>query len=179
MRTASRDSSMSVGPIKTQKEIAEAAGVTEVTGNTYNDDQKAAVSYGKGPLWVTAGPGSGKTEVLVARTLKLIVCDGIKPESIILTTFTERAARSLLNRVSSYIDDLGMGGSVDATSLKTGTLHSICNSVMRDFRYPAYVDLELLDENSRPSRAACCRYVGCSADRCSLVSASASHSWVL
>ena len=120
------------------------------TGNKYSDDQKTAIEYDKGPLWVTAGPGSGKTEVLVARTLKLIVCDEIKPESIILTTFTERAARSLLNRVSSYIDDLGMGGQVDATSLKTGTLHSICNSVMRDFRYPDYIDLELLDENSRP-----------------------------
>jgi DNA helicase-2/ATP-dependent DNA helicase PcrA len=118
------------------------------TGNRYSEDQKAAISFGRGPLWITAGPGSGKTEVLVARTLKLILCDGIKPESIILTTFTERAARSLLNRVSSYIDGLGMN--VDATSIKTGTLHSICNSVMRDFRYPEYIDLELLDENSRP-----------------------------
>lgn len=122
----------------------------KATGNVYSEDQKVAISHGKGPLWITAGPGSGKTEVLVARTLKLIICDGIKPDSIILTTFTERAARSLLNRVSSYIDALGMGGKIDATSLKTGTLHSICNSVMRDFRYPAYVDLELLDENSRP-----------------------------
>lgn len=131
-------------------DAAELIGRLEkVTGNTYSDDQKTAIFHGKGPLWVTAGPGSGKTEVLVARTLKLIVCDGIKPESIILTTFTERAARSLLNRVSSYIDDLGLKD-VDATSLKTGTLHSICNSVMRDFRYPDYVDLELLDENSRP-----------------------------
>lgn len=121
-----------------------------VTGNTYSDDQKAAISHDKGPLWVTAGPGSGKTEVLVARTLKLIVCDGIRPESIILTTFTERAARSLLNRVSAYVEELGLGSQVDATSIKTGTLHSICNSVMRDFRYPEYIDLELLDENSRP-----------------------------
>ncbi|MDA4127696.1 MAG: DEAD/DEAH box helicase [Thaumarchaeota archaeon] len=120
----------------------------KVTGNTYSDDQKTAISHGKGPLWITAGPGSGKTEVLVARTLKLILCDEIKPESIILTTFTERASKSLLNRVSSYVDDLGID--VDATSIRTGTLHSICNSVMRDFRYPDYIDLELLDENSRP-----------------------------
>ena len=126
------------------------SSLESTTGKRYSEDQRDAILHGSGPLWITAGPGSGKTEVLVARTLKLIVCDGIKPESIILTTFTERAARSLLNRVSSYVDDLGMGGSVDATSLKTGTLHSICNSVMRDFRYPAYVDLELLDENSRP-----------------------------
>ena len=138
--------------MKGQPEALDAAELIQrleaTTGNEYSEDQKAAISYGKGPLWITAGPGSGKTEVLVARTLKLILCDEIRPESIILTTFTERAARSLLNRVSSYIDGLGM--SVDATSIKTGTLHSICNSVMRDFRYPEYIDLELLDENSRP-----------------------------
>ncbi len=120
-----------------------------VTGNDYSEDQKTAISYGKGPLWITAGPGSGKTEVLVARTLKLIVCDKVKPESIILTTFTERAAKSLLNRISSYANDLGLGESVDVTGLKTGTLHSLCNSIMRDFRFPSYIDLELLDENSR------------------------------
>lgn len=114
----------------------------KLTSKKYSQDQKDAILHGSGPLWITAGPGSGKTEVLVVRTLKLITCDGIRPESIILTTFTERAARSLLNRLSSYVNDLGMGDSVDATSLKTGTLHSICNSVMRDFRYPSYVDLE-------------------------------------
>src|SRR2546427_5939983 len=101
-----------------------------MTEKKYSQDQKDAILHSSGPLWVTAGPGSGKTEVLVARTLKLILCDNIKPESIILTTFTERAARSLLNRISSYIDDLSVGDAVDATSLKTGTLHSICNSVM-------------------------------------------------
>jgi DNA helicase-2/ATP-dependent DNA helicase PcrA len=118
------------------------------TGNLYSDDQKEAIAHAGGPLWVTAGPGSGKTEVLVARTLKLIVCDEIRPESIILTTFTERAARSLLDRISSYIDVLGYGDTIDATGLKTGTLHSLCNSIMRDFRYPDYSDLELLDQDS-------------------------------
>src|SRR2546426_3306352 len=119
-----------------------------MTEKKYSQDQKDAILHSSGPLWITAGPGSGKTEVLVARTLKLIVCDQIKPESIILTTFTERAARSLLNRISSYIEDLGLGGSVDAASLKTGTLHSLCNSIMRDFRFPSFIDLELLDANS-------------------------------
>lgn len=80
----------------------------QVTGNSYSKDQKDAIAFGEGPLWVTAGPGSGKTEVLVARTLKLIICDNIKPGSIILTTFTERAARSLLDRVASYLSDLKM-----------------------------------------------------------------------
>ena len=120
-----------------------------VTGKHYSNDQKRAIECGDGPLWITAGPGSGKSEVLVARTIRLLVCDAVKPESIILTTFTERAADNLVNRISNYLDRLGLSDQIDATGLRTGTLHSLCNSIMRDHRYPPYIDLELMDENSR------------------------------
>jgi ATP-dependent DNA helicase UvrD/PcrA len=118
-----------------------------VTGKKYSSDQKAAIVHGDGPLWITAGPGSGKTEVLVARTIKLLACDGIQPGSIMLTTFTERAARSLLDRVTAYLSNLGMSN-FEATEIRTGTLHSLCNTIMRDHRYAPYLDLELLDENT-------------------------------
>lgn len=124
------------------------ARLERITEKTYNDDQKAAITHGTGPLWITAGPGSGKTEVLVARTIKLLECDGVRPGSIMLTTFTERAARSLLDRVSSYLADLKLSEKYEATEIRTGTLHSLCNTIMRDHRYPPYLDLELLDENS-------------------------------
>ena len=120
----------------------------KVTGKKYSVDQKAAIVHGDGPMWITAGPGSGKTEVLVARTIKLLACDGIQPGSILLTTFTERAARSLLDRVTAYLSDLGMSNS-GATEIRTGTLHSLCNTIMRDHRYAPYLDLELLDENQK------------------------------
>lgn len=120
----------------------------KVTEKKYSDDQRAAILHGTGPLWITAGPGSGKSEVLVARTLRLIICDGVSPGSIVLTTFTEKAAENLSNRIASYLEDLGLADLVDATDLKTGTLHGLCNTIMRDHRYPEYVDLELLDENS-------------------------------
>jgi superfamily I DNA/RNA helicase len=120
----------------------------KVTEKKYSDDQKAAILHGTGPLWITAGPGSGKSEVLVARTLRLIICDGVSPSSVILTTFTEKAAENLSNRIASYLEDLGLADSVDATDLKTGTLHGLCNTIMREHRYPDYIDLELLDENS-------------------------------
>src|SRR5207245_2825205 len=112
-------------------------------------DQKAAILHGTGPLWITAGPGSGKSEVLVARTLRLMICDRVDPGSIVLTTFTEKAAENLSNRIASYLEDLGIEDSADVTDLKTGTLHGLCNTIMREHRYPAYIDLELLDENSR------------------------------
>ena len=119
----------------------------KVTGKTYSDDQKVAIKHGTGPLWITAGPGSGKTEVLVARTIKLLACDGVRPGSIMLTTFTERAARSLLDRVSSYLADLKLPDQYEPTEIRTGTLHSLCNTIMRDHRYAPYLDLELMDEN--------------------------------
>ena len=121
----------------------------EKTKKRYTQDQREAILYGNEPLWITAGPGSGKSEVIVARVVKLLVCDRIPPESIIVTTFTERSASNLSNRISSYLADLELNDGIDITGLRMGTLHSLCNAIMRDFRFPKYRDLELLDEDSR------------------------------
>jgi DNA helicase-2/ATP-dependent DNA helicase PcrA len=53
-------------------------------GYDLDDKQKEAVEYSGGSLWLLAGPGSGKSEVLVTRTLKLLCVDGVKPRSILL-----------------------------------------------------------------------------------------------
>lgn len=73
-----------------------------------NDNQKDAILHTDGPLFLPAGPGSGKTRVLLWRTLNLIVFHGVKPEEIFLSTFTEKAAlqlkeglRALLGMVTS------------------------------------------------------------------------------
>ncbi|GAB1544604.1 hypothetical protein NUACC21_72800 [Scytonema sp. NUACC21] len=63
-------------------------------GYDLDKKQKEAVEYSDGSLWLLAGPGSGKSEVLVTRTLKLLCVDGVKPRSILLTTFTDKAALS-------------------------------------------------------------------------------------
>ncbi|MHC5748528.1 MAG: UvrD-helicase domain-containing protein, partial [Nostoc sp.] len=60
-------------------------------GYNLDNKQKEAVDYDGGSLWLLAGPGSGKSEVLVTRTLKLLCVDGVKPRSILLTTFTQKA----------------------------------------------------------------------------------------
>src|SRR5439155_6695710 len=60
-----------------------------------NDDQRRAVQYIGGPLFLTAGPGSGKTRVLLWRALHLIVHHDVKPEEIFLSTFTEKASLQL------------------------------------------------------------------------------------
>src|SRR5258706_5608344 len=60
-----------------------------------NEKQEQAIRHLDGPLFLTAGPGSGKTRVLLWRTLNLIVFHGIDPKEIFLSTFTEKAAKQL------------------------------------------------------------------------------------
>lgn len=57
-----------------------------------NDNQRAAVLHIDGPLYLPTEPGSGKTRVLLWRTLNLIVYQGVSPDEIYLSTFTKKAA---------------------------------------------------------------------------------------
>jgi superfamily I DNA/RNA helicase len=84
-------------PITDQELIA---GIEAKNGFPLDDPQKDAITYGTGPLLIAAGPGTGKTEVLVARCLKFMCCDSVPPGSIMLTTFTEKAAKNLQDRLS-------------------------------------------------------------------------------
>jgi len=114
------------------------------------DTQKEIVEHEKGPLWVIAGPGSGKTETLVLRCLKLLLVDGINPKSIMITTFTEKAGRNLQDRLTTYKYHIAKKypkvAQVDLFQLRVGTLHSLCNSIMIEYRYPAYRDYTPLDD---------------------------------
>jgi superfamily I DNA/RNA helicase len=116
---------------------------------SFNDAQRDAILQSGKPLHITAGPGSGKTEVLVSRTLKLLLVDDVQPGSIMLTTFTEKAAQSLEERIVDRLETIGFGDSVDANEVRIGTLHSLCNDVMQEYRYPEYANVELLDEDGQ------------------------------
>ena len=115
-----------------------------------DDGQREAIGHGDGPLLIAAGPGTGKTEVLVARCLKFICCDGVQPGSIILTTFTDKAAKNLEDRITETF--LFLTGqfpglqSIDISDLRIGTLHSLCNDILQEYRYTAYQNLRLLNE---------------------------------
>ena len=63
-----------------------------------NDGQRKAISAAEGPVLITAGPGTGKTYTLVQRTIYLIEERNVKPESIFVATFTEKAA------IASHLD---------------------------------------------------------------------------
>ena len=88
-----------------------------------NEQQYAAVTASPGPLLVIAGAGSGKTRTLTYRVAYLLE-NGIDPRNILLLTFTNKAARQMLDRVSSLLP-------VDASGLWGGTFHSIGNRMLR------------------------------------------------
>lgn len=75
-----------------------------------NEAQREAIAAAEGPVLITAGPGTGKTYTLVQRTIYLIEECGVKPESIFIATFTEKAAKELITRVTNELASRNMVG---------------------------------------------------------------------
>jgi DNA helicase-2/ATP-dependent DNA helicase PcrA len=88
-----------------------------------NEQQLAAVTALPGPILVIAGAGSGKTRTLTYRVAYLLE-NGIDSRNILLLTFTNKAAREMLNRVANLLP-------VDASGLWGGTFHSVGNRILR------------------------------------------------
>ena len=80
-----------------------------------NPQQAAAVAHREGPAVVIAGPGAGKTRVLTARAASLLA-EGVKPERILLLTFTRAAANTMIGRARAADER--------AEFLTAGTFHS-------------------------------------------------------
>ena len=71
-------------------------------GNS-NNGQKEAISSANGPVLITAGPGTGKTYTLVQRAIYLIEECGVQPENLFIATFTEKAAKELITRITNEL----------------------------------------------------------------------------
>ncbi len=100
-----------------------AAGIHIDYAAELNEQQHAAVTASPGPLLVIAGAGSGKTRTLTYRVAYLLE-NGVDPRNILLLTFTNKAARQMLDRVANLLP-------VDASGLWGGTFHSIGNRMLR------------------------------------------------
>ena len=88
-----------------------------------NPEQCAAVTAPDGPLLVLAAAGTGKTRTLTYRVAYLME-NGVRPENILLLTFTNRAAREMLERAEQLV------GPAIAT-LWSGTFHHVCHRILR------------------------------------------------
>lgn len=90
--------------------------------DTLNPAQRQIVNTTEGPVLVIAGPGSGKTKTLVERVVHLLET-GVQPNEIMVATFTVKAAKELLTRISNLLLERGID--VNPNDLYLGTLHSI------------------------------------------------------
>ena len=88
-----------------------------------NEQQLAAVMASPGPMLIIAGAGSGKTRTLTYRVAYLLE-NGLDARNILLLTFTNKAARQMLDRVANLLP-------VDAAGIWGGTFHSIGNRMLR------------------------------------------------
>lgn len=104
---------------------APAPRVSTVTPEALNPAQFAAATHGEGPILVIAGAGSGKTRTLVYRMAYLIE-QGVEPESILLLTFTRRAAQEMLHRAA----ELTYGS---CQRVMGGTFHATANVLLRRY----------------------------------------------
>src|SRR4029078_3234561 len=106
-----------------------------------NEAQFKAVTTTEGPLLIVAGAGTGKTRTLVYGVARLVEI-GAKPESILLLTFTRRAAASMLARAAALAD-------ARCQRVSGGTFHSLGHSVLRKFADEAGVakNFTVLDQS--------------------------------
>ena len=93
-----------------------------------NNAQKDAVLQTDGPVLIIAGPGPGKTYTLVKRISYLVKVKGVNPNEIMVVTFTEKAGKELLTRISNEFIDY----QININEMYIGTFHSVCLRLMKE-----------------------------------------------
>ena len=126
-----------------------------------NEDQKKAIqSKPNQSLFLVAGPGSGKTTVMVLKILKFIFVDDIKPEEIFATTFTRKAAAELYSRILGWGDEIKNHiidetddfeifekiGRIDFNQIKVGTIDKLSEELMREHKEPGTNQPAVIEE---------------------------------
>lgn len=106
-----------------------------------NDNQKLAVSHNEGPMIVFAGPGSGKTMVITYRVVNLISKYNIRPENILVITFTKSAAIEMKDRYDKITKDKN-------NKITFGTFHSIFFRILKSY-YNLNINQILMEDKKR------------------------------
>ena len=96
-----------------------------------NESQKAAI-LSEGPTLLIAGPGTGKTYTIIQRVLYLIREKRVKPEEIMLVTYTQKASKELTTRLTDVLSKAGI--EVNLHEMYIGTFHHICRQILKEFQ---------------------------------------------
>ncbi|MEA3293267.1 MAG: ATP-dependent DNA helicase [Patescibacteria group bacterium] len=106
-----------------------------------NSAQKRAVGFGKGPLSIIAGAGTGKTTVITRRILNLVEKKQVKIEEILVLTFTEKAAQEIEERIDNILQ-------ISSFNAWISTFHSFCDRILKERGLDIGIstDYKLLDE---------------------------------
>jgi len=92
--------------------------------NGLNPEQRQAVTLPRQSTLILAGAGSGKTRVLTTRIAWLISTGAASPHSILAVTFTNKAAKEMLTRLSAMLP-------INTRGMWIGTFHGLCNRMLR------------------------------------------------
>ena len=95
-----------------------------------DQQQLEVVGHLEGPLLVRAGPGAGKTRVIIWRLINLLLHDVCAPEETVLLAFGRLAAAEMRERVEATAHAVGYRGEVDR--VRIATIHSLSHRVLRE-----------------------------------------------
>src|SRR5512135_813204 len=116
-----------------------------------NPEQRAAVTLPHQSALSLAGAGSGKTRVLTTRIVWLIQTGQVSPHGILAVTFTNKAAKEMLTRISAMLP-------INTRGMWVGTFHGLCNRLLRAHHRdaglpPLFQILDSADQLSAVKRA--------------------------
>jgi len=129
--------------------LVDVQGATRLMSTAPNTEQLAAIEA-PGVVFVSAGAGTGKTTVLVERYVRAVCERGLDIDSILVITYTERAAGELASRIRARLLELGrheLARSLDGAWIST--IHGFCHRLLKAHPFAAGIDprYRVLDEN--------------------------------
>ncbi len=97
--------------------------------DSLTESQTEAILHRGFPLLIIAGPGAGKTEVIAWRVAHLVRSGQARSENMLVTTFTNKAALELKDRIQAKLPD------INVELMQVSTIHSFCADLLRRHRY--------------------------------------------
>jgi ATP-dependent helicase/nuclease subunit A len=120
--------------------LADVPGGATVNSWTPNPEQQAAIEA-KGRVFVSAGAGTGKTAVLVERFVRAVCDEGMDVDSILVITYTKRAAGELRARIRAELRRRGRADLArELDSAWISTIHGFCNRLLKTYPFEAALD---------------------------------------